>query len=213
MDILAKLFSSEALVKIMRLFILNPDQGFENKDISKRSKIKLISLPVEINLLKSIGFIKKKNFFKEEEKKSRAKKRKKTPPIIVKKKVSGWFLNSDFKYLAPLKLLLVGADLVSKDNIVNQFRNAGKIKLLLISGIFVNYLNSQLDLLIVGDQLKQGIIDSTIKTIESEIGKELAYAVFDTPTFLYRLEMGDKLICNTLDFPHKRIIDVLEFSR
>ena len=50
MDILAKLFSSEALVKIMRLFILNPDQGFENKDISKRSKIKLISLPVEINL-------------------------------------------------------------------------------------------------------------------------------------------------------------------
>lgn len=209
MDILGKLFSSDALVKIMRLFLLNSEQGFELKDIVSRSKVKTPSAKVEINLLKSIGFIKKKTFYKEVEKKSRSKK---VPPQLVKKKVQGWFLNPHFSYLKPLQALLVDTNTLTEDDLANRFKPAGKIKLLVASGIFIRDKNSRIDLLLVGDRLKTKKIDEIVKKLEAELGKELAYAVFDTKEFLYRLEMYDKLISDVLEYPHKKLIAAPELS-
>ena len=205
-DILGKLFSSDALVKIMRLFLLNEEQGFELADIAKRSKVKSPSARVEINLLSSIGFIKKKTFYKEVEKKSRSKNK---PPELVKKKVQGWFLNPQFKYLKQLKMLLVGNVLLSQEDITRRFKSSGKIRLLIISGIFIQDKNSRVDLFIVGDRIKQKNLQDTIKTMESEIGKELDYVVFDTKEFLYRLGMYYRLISDVLEYPHTKIIDSL----
>ena len=216
MDILGKLFSSNALVKIMRLFLLNEEQGFEVADIVKRSKVKASSARMEINLLSSIGFVKKKTFFKEVEKKSRSKKpvssragRSGKPPQIVKKKVQGWFLNPQFKYLKQLKILLAGDELVKREEIAQRLRPAGKITLLILGGMFVQDKNGRVDLLIVGNKLKEKVLSNVIKTLESEIGSELSYAVFDTNEFLYRLDMYDRLICDILERPHRRLIDTL----
>ena len=44
--------------------------------------------------------------------------------------------------------------------------------------------------------------------LEAEIGKELAYAVFDTPDFLYRANMYDKLVRDVIDFPHEKVLDI-----
>jgi len=64
-------------------------------------------------------------------------------------------------------------------------------------------------LTIVGDRLDKKMIDIEVKKIESEIGKELRYAVFDTEEFMYRLKMYDKLIRDLLDYPHTKIINKL----
>ena len=64
MEILGKLFGSEARVKILRLFFLNEEMGFEMKEIEKRTKLKATTVRKEIVALKSIGFIKKKYFSK-----------------------------------------------------------------------------------------------------------------------------------------------------
>jgi len=112
MDILGKLFSSNALVRIMRLFILNPNIAFENKDIISKSKVSASALRVEISILDGIRFIKKKSFYKEIPTKPKKVKSKKKVAVVLKpkkKRVIGWQLNSDFQYLQPLRSLLVGS--------------------------------------------------------------------------------------------------------
>jgi hypothetical protein len=67
------------------------------------------------------------------------------------------------------------------------------------------------DLLVVGDNMKLSLLENIIKTIESEIGKEIRYAVFETQEFTYRYSVFDKLIRDILDFQHEKIINKLGF--
>ena len=48
-----------------------------------------------------------------------------------------------------------------------------------------------------------------MSSIEAELGKELRYAVFETPDFQYRLGIYDKLIRDIFDSEHQKIIDKL----
>jgi len=200
MDILGKLFSSTALVKIMRLFLLNPDTPFENNDIMEKSKVTRSSLRTEMSILQSIKFVKKKTFYKEIPKKTKNGKPK-------KKKVSGWCLNHGFEYLAPLKVLLVNTASVDHKDIVNKFKNTGKIKLIVLSGIFIKESTGHVDMLVVGDNIKKNALERVLRSIESEIGKELVYAAIDTKEFNYRLNMYDKFIRDIFDYPHTKVID------
>jgi len=201
MDILGKLFSSTPLVKIMRLFMLNPETPFENKDIILRSKVSADALRAEISLLSGIKFIKKKSFFKEIPPKTKKGKPK-------KKKVSGWVLNPDFTHLYALKLLLLSVDSVkSKKDIVKKLRGVGVIKLVILSGIFLREEGSRIDMLVVGDRINKAGIERALKHIESEVGKEINYAAMDTKEFQYRLGMYDKFVRDILDYPHETILD------
>jgi len=201
MDILGKLFSSTPLVKIMRLFMLNPETPFENKDIILRSRVSASALRTEISLLTSIKFIKKKSFSKEVPPKTKKGKPK-------RKKVSGWILNSDFPHLYALRLLLLSADSAkSKKEIVKRLRGAGTVKLVVLSGIFLKEEGSRIDMLVVGDRLSKANIERALKHIESEVGKEINYAAMDTKEFQYRLGMYDKFVRDILDYPHETILD------
>ncbi len=200
MDILSKLFSSKPLVKIMRLFLFNPEICFEKKDIIERSKVTTKALRTELSILNSIGFIKKKTFYKEIPPHSQKGKAK-------KKKVQGWCLDSDFPYLYPLRLLLMSSDVVNRKETIKKFQKSGKIKLIILSGIFLKEENGRIDMLIVGDDINRKSIYTALKNIESEVGKELSYAIMDTKEFNYRLGMYDKFVRDILDYPHEILLD------
>jgi len=208
-EILGKLFGSPARVRIMRLFLLNSNQGFESKDVSIKTKTKSPQTRTELALLSRIGFIKKKSFTKEIVTPS---KRKNVPPKIRFKKTQGWFLNTSFQYLEQFNSLLSDPDFFDRKTLATRFRNAGKVKLLIISGVFIQDPESRADLLVVGDKLKKGVLDDAIRTVEAEVGRELSYAVFTTKEFMYRAEMYDKLICDMLEFPHETLIDTAQLS-
>jgi hypothetical protein len=204
-EILGKLFGSLARVKIMRLFLLNPEQFFEMKDIALRSKISKNAVKRELNALSGIDFVKKRTFLKEViNKKTKKSKSKRVP---------GWILDPGFSYMDQVKNLLIDAEFLKKEDLVNRFKKIGKIKLFIISGIFTRDEESRVDFLLVVDKVKKSALDHIIKSMESEIGKELSYAVFDTEEFLYRLKMYDKLVRDILDFPHEKIVDTGQFAR
>jgi len=186
MEILVKLLSTAARVKIMRLFLLNKSKTFTNKDIVKRSRVTPSSIRKEINLLASVDFI--------------------------KKYTEGWSFNPAFKYVKEFENLLVSADTLDDKTIVDNFKKVGRIKLLIVSGVFIKNKDSRLDLLIVGDKLKKGKIEEGIRKLEAEIGAEVVYAIFETQEFVYRLNMFDKLVRDILDFPHKVILQNKELS-
>ena len=61
--------------------------------------------------------------------------------------------------------------------------------------------------MIVGDRLKKPLIEGRIKKMESEIGKELRYSIFETPDFQYRVSIYDKLVRDILEFAHRKVVD------
>ena len=186
MEILGKILGSPARVKIMRLFLLNRGKSFSSKDIVKRSRVSAEIVRRELRLLSSIGF--------------------------VKKITAGWSFNYLFKYGTEFEALLLSSDTLDTKSIIDIFKKVGRVKLLIISGVFIKNKDTRVDLLIVGDKLKKNKIEEGIRKIEAEIGTELVYAVFDTKEFIYRLNMYDKLIRDILDFPHEIVLQAKELS-
>lgn len=209
MEILEKLFGSSAKVKIMRLFLSNEEVSFENADISKRAKVSVNSIRKELNNLNKIGLIKNKIFYKEIEKKIKKTKTKPAEIKIIKKKVNGWILDEKFPYLIPLQNLLVNMNTFASSSALKKLNNTGKLKLIVISGVFIQDPDSRVDLLVVGDKIKSGSLDNAIKILESEIGRELRYVVFETHDFKYRMNVYDKLVRDIMDYPHQKIINRL----
>ena len=186
MEILGKILDSTARVKIMRLFLLNKGTCFANKDIIKRSRVIPTVARKEIRLLKSINFI--------------------------KKRANGWIFNPAFKYTKELEGLLITIDTLNKETILGNFKKAGILKFIVVSGIFIKNKESRVDLLIVGNKMKKNKIEKGIRKLEAEIGAELVYAIFDTKEFIYRLNVYDKLVRDILDFPHEVILQAKELS-
>jgi len=200
MDILTTLFGNKNIVKIMRLFLMNPENAFSVEDVAVRTKTPKTAMRVDMNRLKNIGFIKAQAVIKE------------TPPKIktgkpTKKRVEGWVLDQNFPFISGLKLMLMSDHMVNKTEVVDRIKKAGQIKLIVLSGVFLREQEGRVDLLIVGDKMKKSSLDSALKTLESEVGKELSYAIMDTSEFNYRLSMYDKFIRDILDYPHEKLID------
>lgn len=203
-DVLAKLFGSSNRVKIIRLFLLNPEEVFEPKNIFSRAKVLQQAGRREILLLKSIGLIRPRSDFIAI--KIRGKKGK-----FKKKRISGWVLNESFPLIIGLKNFILDSAPLSRDQLLKKLHKVGRMKLVILSGIFgqENIGANRVDILIVGDVIKKGILERVIREIESEVGKELIYAAFNTQDFLYRLGMYDKFIRDILDYPHEKILNKL----
>ncbi len=205
METLGKLFNSTARVKIMRLFLLNPNTVFNTKSISSRSKVAMGTLRKELSLLISAKFIKRKALSKKNPPaKRRSGKKKKAASSGA-----GFVLDQNFSYGDSLRELLIDAAFIKHETLAKNFKKAGRVKLLIVAGVFTHDPESRLDLLVVGDNLKRRAVDSYIKNLEAEIGKELSYAMFETSDFLYRRDMYDKLVCDVLDFPHEKVINAV----
>lgn len=204
MEILSKLLGGVPRVKMMRLFLLNQEAGFEVADIVERCRITSSNARRGITQLAGMDFIHKRSFVKEI---IRARTGK-----VVKKRVQGWFLNASFPYINELRQLLVEGEFFKQADLAKRFRSAGRIQLLVVSGIFIQNSESRLDLLIVGDNLKKNVITKTVSVLESELGKELSYATFDSADFKYRISMYDKLLRDVFDYPHQPLIAGKEFA-
>ena len=187
METLAKLFGSETKVKIMRLFLFNPDTTFTSSEIAERAKADPAKVRRELGNIDKMGLIKRK----------------------TKGGHKAFVLDTQFPYMLPLQNFLVGIEPLHPKDIIKKISRLGIIKLIVIAGVFIQEPESRADLLIVGDHVKRANLESTIKLIESELGKELRYAYFTTEDFKYRLSMFDKLTRDILDYPHKKVLNRL----
>lgn len=189
MDILGKILGNSARVKIMRLFLLNKGKSFKSKDIAKRSRVGLDAVRRELAVLAGVKFIRKHS-----------------------RPVAEWSYLYNFKYGAEFEDLLVRSDTLNREKILDYFKKVGRMKLMVVSGLFIKNGDSRVDLLIVGDKMRRGMIEQGVRRLEAEIGAELVYAVFDTKEFIYRLNMYDKLIRDILDYPHEVLLQAKELS-
>ncbi len=142
--------------------------------------------------------------------KARKKKR-----IAIKnptlKKVS-YVLNTEFGSFYELRDLILKSLPAEKDRMVEKINKLGKVKLAMISGIFINKDNLDpllVDLMIVGDDIDSRKLRSLLKSLEAEVGKEIKFAVMDKEEFKYRLAMFDRFVRVLMEAPHEKLINRL----
>jgi len=201
MEILEKLFGSEAKVKILKLFLFNPGEAFDASHAAERSKVSRGVARKEIYNLEKIGFLRSKTYSKE------IRRQKNRGMASIRKRTNGWSLDPKFPYTESLEIFLGNVNPFHHKEIIKKISRACKIQLLILSGLFIKEPDSRVDLLVAGDDLKEGMLENVIKTIESEIGREVRYASFETSEFKYRYSMFDKLIRDILDYPHEKVVN------
>jgi len=203
MEILNKLFGSSEKVRMMRLFILNPAAQFSVNEVIDRTQTAEKEVHIELALLEKISLIKR-----------RTVSRKENPEALRTKKTQVWGLDSKFIYLDELKNFLINANLIKNSELIKRLGRLGKIRLIVIAGVFLNQLDeSKLDLLVVGDGIRRASFENIVKSLEAELGKELKYAFFGNDDFAYRLNMYDKLVRDLLDYPHQVVLDRIGLSQ
>jgi hypothetical protein len=200
MESLAQLFGSATRVKLMRLFLFNPETSFALGECARKVKAESGETRKEMTLLINSGLVKKKSVVREIHS-------KKGP--VKKVNELGYALNQKFLYLQPLKNLLVTVSLHADETLVKKLSPVGKIKLLMASGVFLREWDTRVDILIVGDELNMARLDTIMKNLESEVGKELTYSAFDTEEFEYRMGIHDRLVRDIIEAPHTTLIDKL----
>ena len=187
MEILGKLFGSVAKVKLMRLFLLNPELALTTVEVIKRSRVSGVTTRKELKLLEEINLVTKK----------------------TKNNNAIWQLNATFPLLPHLRSLVKSNLLDRRQELIRQFNRCGKISLLIVSGVLIEDEDSRVDLLVVGERIKRGMLERTIKSVEAELGLELRYAIMATGDYTYRLNTSDKFLRDVLEYPHERLIDRL----
>lgn len=123
-----------------------------------------------------------------------------------------YILNLDFGSFFELRDLILKSLPAEKDTMIERINKLGKVKLAVISGVFMNKDNPDPyipDLLLVGDDLDKRKLRTFLKAIEAEVGKEIKFVILDKEEFQYRLAMFDRFIRVLLDGPHDKLINRL----
>lgn len=145
------------------------------------------------------------------------KKIKKTSNKKNQPKTNGgikYVLNSNFEFFEELKSLIMKSSPAEKNKMVKKIYGLGRIKLAVISGVFLNsekenFDNSIADLFIVGDDINKERLRKFLRALEAEVGREVKLSIMDKEEFDYRYGMFDRFVRVLLEGPHEKIINKL----
>jgi hypothetical protein len=204
MELLSRLLGGTERVKIMRFFLHHEDQVVSLHDISEKTKSRSALIRKEITLLASIGFIEKKKT-KTVVTTGQGKK-----SVSKVKEVNGYKLNVDFPHNKALKELLFDFQSLDKRELASRFKLIGRIKLFIVSGVFIGETKSRLDVLIVGEAIKRPKAEKVFELLSAELGREVVYSIMDVEEYEYRMKMYDKFVRDIIEMPHETVIDKIK---
>ena len=183
---LKRLFTSRTRIKLLEVFLLNPDGEYFIRELTRKLDEQINSIRRELGNLKSLGLLR-----------SRFKNRKKF-----------YIVNKNFIFFNELKSMVIKSS-SSVDAIAKKVQKFGRIDLLVLSGIFIDK-NTQTDLFIVGEIDKKQLEDFVER--ELELKRPIKMSVITKEDFLYRLKINDKFVNDLLNDP-ENIISVNKLEK
>lgn len=189
MDPLVKIFQTnngDIRLRLLRFFLANPKEDFKLNDIEFNIKIKRANLKKDLNILNSVGFLDK---------------------YIENKTIPSYKLNPNFAYNQSLYDLVFDFKSLNKEAILSRFKKIGRIKLFSFTGVFIDNQDVELDILVVGDNLKTKEVTKVIQEIEAMFASKLRVNVIDIEEFDYRKKMFDRFLHIVLDSNRITLID------
>lgn len=189
-----QLFGSKTRVKLLQLFTGNPNRSFYVREITRKIDEQINSVRRELANLLSIGIITSDN----------------TNNRLY------YEVNQKYEFFEPLAIMFGGKVSTnspksgkktddsnleesvqnnSSDPLLEQFKKAGNLHLLLLTGQFTRDDSSGVDVVIVGD-MNESKVDKLISELESSENKELRYVIFSIDEFKYRKTINDRFVSN-----------------
>jgi len=199
-DLLGEFMGNSGRARILRVFMFNPNESFTLPVLSKRAGVSLKATTREAKKLLGWGVVKKG--------KTVSITIGKTKRVVKgKQRIDTWAVNTEWKHLRALSSFVHEVSPVRYGAIMGALKRTGKVSAVILSGAFMGDDSRPADLLVALDSLNERRLEAAIKTLEPTLGREIRYAAFTTPEFRYRMTVQDKLIRDTLDFPHVVLLD------
>lgn len=218
---LGKLFGSNARVKILKLFLINPDNKYYIRQLARQLKLQVNSVRRELENLEELGVLISGSVIEEREEDHSGRGDEKT----MSSNMTGRFsiseapsekgekkyykANIDFILFEEIKSLIIKAQVLYGEDFFNNLKKVGNVRLLILTGKFVNDLSSPVDLLIVGRVNKIKLL-KLIKDLEKELGREINFTLMDMREFKYRRDITDVFLYSILE--GKKIVAVDEIG-
>lgn len=200
-DFLTVFLGNKNRARIVRIFVLSPLETFTVDNAARRAGVPLASAIKEIRDLEDIGILKKGRVTITLANNSKRVVRAK------QQKEHTWLFNQDFKYARPLSSFIHEIDPVRHREITEVLKRSGRVVVIILSGSFMGDPTRPVDIIVAGDPLNENRLERAIRTLEPQFGREIRYAAFSTPELRYRLTIQDRLIRDTLDYPHLVLLD------
>ena len=185
-----QLLGSKTRVKLLQLFMGNPNRSFYVREITRKIDEQINSVRRELSNLLNIG-------------------------IIVSDTTNNrlyYEVNQSYEYYEPLRSIFGGAS--SEDGKIaptksaqkDEYKALGNVELMIYTGQFTRDERAGIDILIVGST-NANAVQKFVADLEQQEGKELRYTVMNSADFLYRQQVRDRFLANVLSSKKQVLID------
>jgi len=182
-----QLLGSKTRVKLLQLFMSNPNRSFYVREITRKIDEQINSVRRELSNLLNIG-------------------------IIISDTTNNrlyYEVNQQYQFYEPLRAIFgeQGDTIrVTKSAQQDEFKALGNIELLIYTGQFTRDERASVDLLIVGNT-NTNAVQKFVSELEQQEGKELRYTVMTLDDFKYREQVRDRFLSSVLDAKKQIVID------
>ena len=118
-----------------------------------------------------------------------------------------FLLDQKFFFYFELKNLFAKSTSSPQCKSLSKLKNIGDVKLVLISGIFLNYPKSKVDMVLVANNVSRGKLKNVMNNLEAEVGKEVNFILMNSDEFKYRLDMLDRFLLDFIEGTHVDLIN------
>ena len=184
--LLEGLTGSPARARLLRVLLREPQVSFRTADVSERIGIPTAALKKELRLLESLGIVQLKGGVKRAQ-------------VLV-----------SFPFAGELRMLAAQSFPISRAQLTKILSRVGKLRLVVVSGIFLNVERTRVDLFVVAQRYSEKRMEAAVRRLEETIGAELRWAGMETKEFLYRWNMFDRFVRDILTQPHEKVFEKIK---
>lgn len=160
---------------------MNPEEEFFIRELTRNLDEQINSVRRELDNLKKVGFLKTKS-----------KNRKKY-----------YAINQDFVILEELRSIFAKT-VAEEQSLAKDLKEMGEIKLLILSGVFINEPTESIDMLLVGEIDKEKLAKYLNDDLKTE--RPVKFTILSESDYEYRLNCKDKFIADLLNDPENQIL-------
>lgn len=172
------LFGSKTRVKLLHLFLNNPNRAFYVREITRKIDEQINSVRRELANMLSVGIIKSDS----------------------SNNRLYYEINQDYQHYEPLRAIFADSHLQSEvatsgevNDWTKRLKPLGDVRVAIFSGSLVRGSSSEVDVLLAGD-INKTQSKRFLKDLEEEEGRSLNYTVMSYEDFYYRLSIKDRFI-------------------
>lgn len=175
------LFGSKTRVKLLHLFLNNPNRAFYVREITRKIDEQINSVRRELANMLSVG--------------------------IVQSDTSNnrlyYEVNQSYQHYEPLRAIfadttLAGGNKPPASDWSKRLKVLGDVRLALLSGSLVRGSHADVDVFLAGN-INKTQVKKFIKELEDEEGRALNYTVMPYEDFYYRLSIKDRFVTNIIN--------------